>query len=395
MRRQMFIGLLLLALAIPPALAWDELAAIERERILARAEAFLSEQPQTVVHFSCERSAGGRHDFYSEGDYWWPDPANPAGPYIRRDGETNPENFVAHREAMMRLADIVGATTSAWLLTGEQRYAEHAVSHLKAWFVEPETMMNPRLEFAQAIQGRYTGRGIGIIDTLHLVEVARATELLAASPALAPYDAAAIRGWFSAYLSWLQHHPYGQAERIHPNNHGVCWSVQAAVFGQLVGDDEILTWTREQFKEVYIGMMNEQGGFTAELARTKPYGYSLFMVDAMATLAWVASTPEENLFAWRRPDGRSLALSLDFIHPYIVDKAGWPYGRDVMYWEDWPARHPALLFGGLALGRADYLNTWRALPTDSSVAEVRRNLPIRHPLLWINPDGRPRRVREN
>ena len=44
------------------------------------------------------RSAGGLHDFFSEGDYWWPDPKNPDGPYIQRDGMTNPDNFVEHRQ---------------------------------------------------------------------------------------------------------------------------------------------------------------------------------------------------------------------------------------------------------------------------------------------------------
>jgi len=44
--------------------------------------------------------------------------------------------------------------------------------------------MNPNLQYAQAIHGRFTGRGIGIIDTIHLVEVARALEVLAGSKAL-------------------------------------------------------------------------------------------------------------------------------------------------------------------------------------------------------------------
>ena len=85
-----------------------------------RAKAYLNSDPVTVTDAHCERSAGGINDFYSEGDYWWPDPNNPGGPYYQRDGQTNPENFTAHRHAMIRLSDITATLTSAWLLTKDK-----------------------------------------------------------------------------------------------------------------------------------------------------------------------------------------------------------------------------------------------------------------------------------
>jgi len=48
------------------------------------------------------------HDFYFEGDYWWPDPENPHGPYIQHNGMSNPGNFTEHRKAMIRLSQIFG-----------------------------------------------------------------------------------------------------------------------------------------------------------------------------------------------------------------------------------------------------------------------------------------------
>ena len=75
---------------------------VERPRIMKKASRYLSETPETITATPCKRSKGGRHDFYSEGDYWWPNPEDPGGPYIRRDGETNPDNFVAHRHAMVQ-----------------------------------------------------------------------------------------------------------------------------------------------------------------------------------------------------------------------------------------------------------------------------------------------------
>jgi hypothetical protein len=361
-----------------------DLETIERPRIIRKAERCLQEQPVTVTTESCDRSEGGLHDFYSEGDYWWPDPDNPDGPYIRRDGETNPDNFMAHRHAMVRLSELIGTLVSAWLLTGNEAYARHAVEHLKAWFVDEATQMNPSLLYGQAIKGRHSGRSIGIIDTLHLSEVARGAKLLCASSSFSLEDQQGVKDWFEAYLSWINSHEYGLKEKVHPNNHGVCWSLQAAAFADLVGDDEVLAWIRNQFKNVYLEkMMDDKGRFPAELSRTKPYGYSLFVIDAMAGVAQAASTKDDDLWEFQLPDGRGMRLGLAFIYPYIKDKSTWPLPPDVMYWDDWPVRHPSLLFGGIRFKEDDYLETWNSLEADPQVFEVLRNLPLRHPLLWM------------
>src|SRR5580693_1526992 len=138
-----------------------DLAAEERGRVLKAADKYLSEQPVTVTAASSPRSAGGLHDFFSEGDYWWPDPKNPDGPYIQRDGMSNPDNFVEHRRAMIRLSLIVPALAAAHKITHARKYSDHAARHLRAWFIDDATHMNPSLLYAQAIKGRYTGRGIG------------------------------------------------------------------------------------------------------------------------------------------------------------------------------------------------------------------------------------------
>jgi hypothetical protein len=246
---------------------------IERPRILAKAAAFLTEQPVTVTAAHSERSAGGLHDYFSEGDYWWPDPKNPDGPYILRDGLSNTNNFVEHRHAMVRLSEIVATMTSAYILTGDEKYARHAVKHIKAWFMDAGTKMNPNLLYSQAIKGLYTGRSTGVIDTIHLVEVARSVQLLKDSPSLPAKDYDAVKAWFRNYLTWLTTHEYGLGERDAKNNHGICWSMQAAEFAQLVGDDDVKNWVRNHFKTVYLTRnMTNSGGFSAEVGRTKPNG---------------------------------------------------------------------------------------------------------------------------
>src|SRR5205809_3288155 len=251
----------------------SELVRLERGRVLAAAERYLREPPVTVTAFPAVRSAGGPHDFYSEGDYWWPDPRSPDSPYVRRDGETNPNNFVAHRDAMRRLSQVVPALAAAYQITHDPRYARAAAAHLDAWFVNESTRMSPHLLYGQAIKGRATGRGTGIIDTIHLVEVARAAWVLERMGYLKGETLAGTKRWFRQYLAWITTHPYGIDERNSGNNHSASWALQVAAFAQLVGDAAQLDSMRHFFRETLVPQqMAADGSFPRELARTEPYG---------------------------------------------------------------------------------------------------------------------------
>lgn len=359
-------------------------ARFDKYRVIAAADLYLKEEPATITAFKCSRSAGGLHDFFSEGDYWWPDPSNPDGPYVQRDGMTNPDNFVEHRRALMRLSVQVPALAAAWKISHKKKYAERAGEHLRAWFVNEETKMNPSLNYAQAIKGRFTGRGIGIIDTIHLVEVALAVEVLEGSDALPKNDLASVKKWFADYLQWLTTHKYGIDEREAKNNHGTCWVMQVAAFAKLTGNTGLLEYCGKRFKTVLVpNQIEKDGSFPQELRRTKPYGYSLFNLDALATAARILSTPNDDLWAFETQDGRGLKRAMEYMAPYIREKKNFPKPPDVMYHDQWPMRHSSLLFAGIALGRRDYIELWKTLPADSNVDEVVRNFFVRQPVLWI------------
>lgn len=365
------------------------LGEIDRDRVLKAAARYISEPPVTITAFSSPRSTGGKHDYFSEGDYWWPDPKDPAGPYIQRDGMSNPDNFIAHRHALMQLSVQVPALTAAWFITRDEKYAAHAVRHLRAWFVTPETMMNPNLQYAQAIHGRFTGRGTGIIDTLHLVEVARAITVLAGSKSFPVGDVEKVKAWFAEYLKWMTNSRNGQDERDAKNNHGTCWAMQAAEFARLTGNEEVMTFCRNRFKTVLVpNQIAADGRFPEELRRTKPYGYCLFNLDALAGVCQILSRPDDNLWTFELPDGRGMRKAMAFMFPYIKDKETWPFAHDVMYWDGWPVRHSSLLFGGIALGRPEYVALWRTLNPDPTVEELVRNYPLRQPVLWFEDFSR-------
>ncbi|SEW45778.1 Alginate lyase [Chitinophaga sp. YR573] len=361
-----------------------EIATVLREQVLKDALWALEQQPITVTAQSSGRSKGGRHDFFSEGDYWWSNPVSADSPYIQRDGMTNPDNFVAHRLAMIRFSRIVGALSSAYKLTGDKKYMRHAIVHCRAWFMDTTTRMNPNLLFAQAIKGRHTGRGIGIIDTIHFMEVVQGLMAMAGVELYDKEAIAGIKSWFEQYLQWLTTHQYGKDEMNAVNNHGTCWVMQVACFAKFTGNQKIMDFCRDRYKNVLLpNQMAADGSFPQELRRTKPYGYSIFNLDAMATICQILSDDKDNLWTYTTSDGRSLKKGIEYMYPYLADKSKWPLKKDVMYWDEWPVAQPALAFGAIAYSNKDWFNTWKRLEHSPAIEEVIRNLPVRYPLIWI------------
>lgn len=376
------------AWALQTRFAWagDEsayvlVAKVDRERIQRLAERWVTEKPETITSFRAERSPGGEHDYFSEADYFWPNPANPSGPYKEIDGKSNPDNFQDHRKAMIRLSLAMPALAAGYRLTKKKAYGAAAAAHLKAWFVTPETRMNPNLELSQGVRnGGPTGRSYGIIDTLHLVEVARGAGFVRGF--LSEAEWTGVQGWFREYLGWMKTSKKGQTERDATNNHGICWALQAAEFARLIGDEATRAEVKIRFETVQLPMqMAKDGSFPRETARTKPYGYSIFNFDAASVLCWSLGEEAEERFALG--DGRGMCKAAEFIEPYMADKSRWPFAHDVQHWESWPVRSPGLLFCGRACSKPEWIALWKRLDPDPADPEIIRNYPVRQPLLWV------------
>jgi hypothetical protein len=364
-----------------------DVGAIDRERILRAADAALSLAPVTITKFHAEHSAGGPNDFYSNGDYWWPDPTKTNGlPYIQRDGETNPGNFNEHRMAMRELRDAVAALGAAYKTTSDERYATKAAALLKVFFLDDATRMNPNLQNTQSIPGRDNGNGrsFGIIDGLHMIEIPPAIVAMEKSAAFTPELKAGLKKWFAELAEWMATSKNGKDEAAAKNNHGVAFWLQFSCYAHFTGDAAKLAECRRQFKEVFVpNQMATNGSFPAELKRTKPYAYSIFQLDNMTTLCQVLSTPEDDLWKFELADGRGIRKAVAYLYPYLADKSQWPLKPDVMAWDGWPSRQSNLLFAGLAFDESKYLELWKRLPADPTNAEVRRNIAITQPVLWV------------
>lgn len=355
-----------------------------KDWILKKAkEALLAPIPH-ITDAAAPHSAGTIHDYYSNGDYWWPNPDTADGlPYVRRDGESNPGNFNEHRLLLRRMRTNLVYVSTAYAITKEERFAAWGVRILKEFFLDEATRMNPHLSYAQAIPGICDGRGIGIIDTLHLIDVPFAIEALRPSESMTEDLLHGLKTWFANYLGWMLTSKNGVAEMNEKNNHSVCFFVQAAVFALFTENEKIADFCRENYKTFLLPQMASDGSFPLELARTKPYNYSIFVLDNMVSLCYLLSKPEDNLWNYTLPNGAGIQTALDFLTPYIVDKSSWPYRQDIMHFDAFPARASFMVFAGYTLGRQELLNLFASLPPESDDEEARRNIAIRIPYLWM------------
>jgi hypothetical protein len=309
--------------------AAGDLAAVAAVKALrARADKALKEGPFSVIHPRPRKPpSGDPHDYISLAPYWWPDPKKSDGlPYIRRDGQRNPELNKFDRPLLAKMSSAVGTLAQAYRLTGDERYAAHAARLVRAWFLDPATRMNPNLNFGQFIPGRNDGRGTGIIESRDFLTVLDAVGLLRDMPAWTKTDQAGLEEWFRRFFHWLQTSKQGKEEAAAANNHGSWYDVQAVTFALFTGDRKTAKAVLEEVRAKRIARQIEPDGRQPlELKRTKSFDYSLFNLEALFHLAALGERLGVDLWGYRTKDGRSLRKALDWLLPYALGEKEWPY----------------------------------------------------------------------
>ena len=281
-----------------------------------------------VVNKDLLPPGGDKHDYMSIAPYWWPNPNTSGGlPYIRRDGEVNPErDQTSDRKRLDNLVQGVKTLALAYFFTSREDYAAHAAKLLRVWFLDEATKMNPHLRYAQAIPGRNSGRGAGIIETHNLPELIDAVGMLGGSKAWDAKQQTALQDWFNAYLTWLLESPEGRAEAKAQNNHGNWYDVQIASFALFVDKKEIARRILSEMPAKRIAKQIEPDGRQPdELQRTQAWTYSLFNLEALFDAAAIADKLGIDLWNYQTRDGRGMRKALDWLVPFATGEKKWSY----------------------------------------------------------------------
>jgi hypothetical protein len=298
------------------------------QEVKATADLILKEgKLYSVMNKKKVPPSGDKHDYMSQAPYWWADTTKPDGlPYIRRDGERNPEYYdLSDSEEMDYIINDTEILALAFYFTKDERYAAHAARLLKTWFLEPETLQNPNLNFGQGIPGINTGRGIGIIETRSFPRLIDATILLQESKNWSKENHQSLKKWFAAYLSWLTESPLGKDEADEHNNHGTYYDVQIMAYALFTDQPELAKKQIEVAKSRIQSQMKPDGSQPFELERTVSWGYTNMNLAGFFKIARLAENVKNNLWNYETTDGKGLQKSLQWLIPYLKNEKVWEF----------------------------------------------------------------------
>jgi len=287
--------------------------------VISKADGFLTAEPKSVMDKSSAPTSGSKHDYMSQAPYFWPDPAQPDGmPYIKKDGERNPEiRKITDAVFLHDMTDKCKFLSLAYYFTGQEKYAVKAAELMNVWFIAPATKMNPNLNYGQAIPGINDGRGIGIIESRSLVELADWIGLLEESKALSDQETAGLKEWYKQYLTWMLNSKNGKDEHKSKNNHGTIYDTQIASFALFTGNKELAKKILASSLQRIPVQITPEGKQPLELARTKAYSYSTMNLnDGWFKLALLGKHAGVDIWNYQTTDGRSIRKALDWLIPY-------------------------------------------------------------------------------
>jgi hypothetical protein len=328
------------------------------QRLLNDAEKALQFKPVSVMEKTQVPPSGDKHDYMSIAPYHWPNPDTKDGlPYIRKDGQTNPEvNDFKDKEYLPTLCEQIYVLGLSYYFSGEERFARHATELLRVWFLNPSTKMNPNLNFGQAVKGVNTGRGSGLIDTRHFVKLIDGIGLLKPSQSWTAADQAGMQQWFTAFLQWMETSKIGMEELQAGNNHGVWFDAQRLSMALFTGQQQHALSIIDHALGRLDQQMAPNGRFPREMERTISLHYNVFVIDAFILIANMAETMGKPIWKTTTPKGNSLQKAIDTFVPYVNKTKPWD-GPQIKPYPD----HESTLLLATAASQYGYQKAWKDL----------------------------------
>lgn len=294
-------------------------------QLLKDADLGLQFGPVSVMEKAHVPPSGNKHDYMSLAPYFWPDPSKPDGlPYIRKDGQTNPEvRDYKDKEYMPKLCDVVHTLALAYYFSGNPAYAAHASKLLQVWFLDTATRMNPNLNFAQAVKGVNTGRGAGLIDSRHFIKLIDAIGLMQDTRHWKPQHQRGMQQWFAEFLHWMQTSTNGLHEMDAKNNHGAWYDAQRLSMALFIDSMQLAKRIVSNAMDRLDKQMDDNGRLPAEMVRTISLHYTVFALDAFVAIAQMAEEAGVDMWNYTSPSGKSLKKGFEAVLPYLLQEKQW------------------------------------------------------------------------
>ncbi|MEW9669844.1 alginate lyase family protein [Ammoniphilus sp. 3BR4] len=296
-----------------------------RHELKKMADIGMKKGPWSVTFFPGLAASGDPHDYYCEAPYWWPNPKDSRGPYIRRDGLERPDRHRHHWLSLDELSRTILVLCCGGYYLRNKAYLERAAELLRIWFLDPATRMNPHMEYAEAIPGKYAGRHTGMIALWRVNRIVHALGFLSEYPDWKK-ELDGVAEWIDHILTWILKSKKGKEESHSGNNHAAWWVTHVATYGSFLGKRKILKDAFKFYqKEIVAKQIAPDGQLPQELKRTKSLSYCLLNLDAQALLCEIAYQNGSDLWNYRTDDGKGINAAIEWLLPYLKNPSSWKY----------------------------------------------------------------------
>ena len=307
----------------------DEKAVEDYNRLIKKADTLLDVEGFSVVNKVGIPPSGSKHDYMSIGPYWWPNPETSDGlPYVRKDGEINPEarNNFTDFTANESFISAVKTLTNAYYHSYNKKYADKNLELINIWFLNEDTKMNPNVNYGQYIPGKTEGRCFGIIEFGDIKEIVKFLELAKDRGVLDKNTEEGMFHWFSEYSNWLKYSDLGKEEATRKNNHAIHYDVQLlSILLYLNKTETVKEYLSTITKNRIFSQIEPDGSQPLELARTKSFSYSVMNLHGFLELARLGQKVGVNLWDLASEDGRSIKKGYQYMLPYLSNEKKWEH----------------------------------------------------------------------
>lgn len=292
-------------------------------------ELIRSDKRYTIVDKKANTPSGDKHDYISMGPYWWPNPDTANGlPYIRKDGEINPEARTDYTDQAMfqEINNAAFTLAMTYFFTKDDKYVVKASEILRTFYVDEKTRMNPNLKYAQFVPGMNEGRCYGIIESSSLLKMMEAVSLMSGSPKWSSDLHNKLVYWISSYLDWLINSKNGKEERNTKNNHGTHYDVQCVSMYLFCGrTSEALKYLKQYTLPRLSSQVYLDGSQPLELARTKSWDYATMNLNGFIDLAILSEKVGLDLWNYGKNGQIYIQSMIDWFLPYLKNEKEWQW----------------------------------------------------------------------
>lgn len=295
--------------------------------VLTAGDVALKVKPDPVTNKTVIPPSKDKHDYLTYAPYRWPDPSKSDGlPWIARDGVVNPvsrgNDTDFNRKNAFFLA--VEQLTWAYYFSGDERYADKANELIRVWYLNPETRVNPNINFGQGVPGIADGRKAGVHEWGGQSCVITALQIFEADGVLPADVKSGMQVWLNEYLDWLITNPMAIDAGFTRQNHANHYNYQVVGLMMYLGRNDEAKAVVEAAKQNRIAdQILPNGTQPREMGRTKSVHYASLNLWSMTELTLMGRKLGIDLWAYETDDGRSLKNAYAYLAPFTEGTQTW------------------------------------------------------------------------